>query len=57
MGNSLHGRGGEELSNAADSVYLVIGRLTDRVNMGVEHEAIIKKDPRFHAVLELEMSS
>ena len=37
--NSLHGRGGKELSDAADSVYLVMD--TNRVYMGLESEVII----------------
>ena len=45
MDNSLRSREGEELSDAANLKDLVISHLTNRVYMGVEGEAVIKKDP------------
>ena len=57
MDNSLHSRGGKELSDVADSMNLVMSHLTDRVHMGVESEAVIKKDPQHPGVLKPEISS
>ena len=45
MNDCLPSRAGEELSDAAYSMNLVIGRLTDGMDMRAEGEVVVKKDP------------